>query len=216
MKAHHGNLRAALIDAGQEMARRGGPEALHLRGLTQRVDVTPNAVYRHFSNQACLVRAICNHVQDRLVRTIQDELPDDQSRLCALYQRNIRFGLEEPGWYRLITLSRRSLHDPATRSCPTHPLHTLFEKLRTAYVDSHSPPSPSQLTWSGWAPIHGFSSLAANGFVTTDDPKELVRVIDRTVLAALHADSQSPPYPGESTRSQANPRSSWPSRSVYW
>jgi AcrR family transcriptional regulator len=42
----HGDLRRALVAAGVEMARRGGPEAVVLREATRRAGVAPSAAYR--------------------------------------------------------------------------------------------------------------------------------------------------------------------------
>ena len=44
----HGDLRRALLDAGIELARSGGPDAVVLREATRRAGVVPNAAYRHF------------------------------------------------------------------------------------------------------------------------------------------------------------------------
>ncbi len=38
---HHGNLREALVEAGLELTRSGGPTALVLRDVTRRVGVRP-------------------------------------------------------------------------------------------------------------------------------------------------------------------------------
>ncbi|MES2609602.1 MAG: helix-turn-helix domain-containing protein, partial [Pseudomonadota bacterium] len=45
----HGDLRRALLDAGIELARQGGPDAVVLREATRRAGVAPNAAYRHFA-----------------------------------------------------------------------------------------------------------------------------------------------------------------------
>jgi len=44
---HHGDLRNALMAAGIEMARVGGPDAVILREATRQAGVSPNAAYRH-------------------------------------------------------------------------------------------------------------------------------------------------------------------------
>src|SRR3954462_606314 len=54
---HHGNLRAALVEAGLELARTGGPNAVVLRAASRRAGVSHNAVYRHFANQEDLLAA---------------------------------------------------------------------------------------------------------------------------------------------------------------
>ncbi|RZL09322.1 MAG: TetR/AcrR family transcriptional regulator [Rubrivivax sp.] len=60
---HHGNLRAALIEAGLAAleSNRGGAQAgqaLSLRELARQVGVTPNAAYRHFANKEALLKAL--------------------------------------------------------------------------------------------------------------------------------------------------------------
>ncbi|MBA3704019.1 MAG: TetR family transcriptional regulator, partial [Rubrobacteraceae bacterium] len=47
----HGDLRRALLEAGTELARGGGPEAVVLREATRRVGVAPSAAYRHFADR---------------------------------------------------------------------------------------------------------------------------------------------------------------------
>ena len=54
----HGDLRSALLQAGIELAREFGPEALTLREATRRAGVVPNAAYRHFANHAALLDAV--------------------------------------------------------------------------------------------------------------------------------------------------------------
>src|ERR1700760_2067613 len=53
----HGDLRRALLEAGLELARRGGPDAVVLRQATRRAGVVPNAAYRDFAHRAAPLRA---------------------------------------------------------------------------------------------------------------------------------------------------------------
>ena len=54
----HGDLRRALLEAGIELARGGGPEAVVLREATRRAGVVPNAAYRHFASRLDLLREV--------------------------------------------------------------------------------------------------------------------------------------------------------------
>src|SRR4051812_37871475 len=54
----HGDLRRALIEAGMDLARAGGPDAVVLREATRRAGVVPNAAYRHFANRDELLAAV--------------------------------------------------------------------------------------------------------------------------------------------------------------
>ena len=63
---HHGDLRAALIDAGLQLTRSGGPEALTIREATRRAGVSANAAYRHFADREALLTAVAMAIQDRM------------------------------------------------------------------------------------------------------------------------------------------------------
>src|SRR4051812_43899084 len=63
---HHGNLREALIDAGVELARAGGPGAVVLRAASRQAGVSHNAVYRHFASQQDLVAAVAERCMAKL------------------------------------------------------------------------------------------------------------------------------------------------------
>jgi AcrR family transcriptional regulator len=70
----HGDLHHALIAAGTELARVGGPDAVVLREATRRVGVAPNAAYRHFADRRALLEAVCSAAQSRLAVAIENEL----------------------------------------------------------------------------------------------------------------------------------------------
>src|ERR1700730_7005439 len=53
----HGDLRHALLEAGIQLARAGGPDAVVLREATRRAGVVPNAAYRHFASRQDLLQA---------------------------------------------------------------------------------------------------------------------------------------------------------------
>ena len=53
-----GTVRSALVEAGLELARSGGPDAVVLREVTRMVGVVPNAAYRHFADRDALLAAV--------------------------------------------------------------------------------------------------------------------------------------------------------------
>src|ERR1700683_2336167 len=54
-----GVVRGGLVQAGIELARAGGPDAVTLREATRIVGVAPNAAYRHFADRDALLNAVC-------------------------------------------------------------------------------------------------------------------------------------------------------------
>ncbi|WP_253259251.1 TetR/AcrR family transcriptional regulator [Subtercola boreus] len=70
----HGDLREALLTAGVEMARHGGPDAVVLREATRRAGVTPNAAYRHFADRGALLRAVSDVAQGLAADAMEREV----------------------------------------------------------------------------------------------------------------------------------------------
>src|SRR5207245_8802289 len=71
---HHGDLYRALVLAGTELAREGGPSAIVLREAARRVGVSANAAYRHFSALPELIQAVAFDALSGLARSMEAEL----------------------------------------------------------------------------------------------------------------------------------------------
>jgi AcrR family transcriptional regulator len=63
---HHGDLRASAIAVGREMIKKGGINALGLRKVAERLQVSPAALYRHFEDVEALQAEICAEVRQEL------------------------------------------------------------------------------------------------------------------------------------------------------
>src|SRR5215218_4100298 len=106
----HGDLRAALLAAGLDLARDGGPDAVVLREATRRVGVSPNAAYRHFADRAALLSAVSDAAQGLVADRMEDELAAAtgagdaatiaRARLRAVGIGYLGFAQEEPGLFR--------------------------------------------------------------------------------------------------------------------
>ena len=106
----HGDTRRALIDAGVELARAGGPDAVVLREATRQVGVVPNAAYRHFADRQALLMAVSDASQALLALAMEAEiaaLPHRRDpvrrardRLRAVGTGYLRFAQAEPGLFR--------------------------------------------------------------------------------------------------------------------
>lgn len=106
---HHGDLHRALVSAGTELAREGGPGAIVLREAARRVGVSPNAAYRHFSALPDLIEAVAFESLSALARSMEAELArcrpsgdtgrDAIDRLGAVGRGYVHFALGEPGLF---------------------------------------------------------------------------------------------------------------------
>src|ERR671936_1764832 len=116
-----GTVRSALVDAGFELARAGGPGAVVLREVTRTVGVVPNAAYRHFADRDALLAA----VRDAALRRLAQRMADGMSRvrvrprtptgarlrLRAVGQAYLDFARTEPGLFD--TAFAATEHHPA-------------------------------------------------------------------------------------------------------
>src|SRR5277367_1200570 len=94
---HHGNLRAALIEASLKLIEEKGVRALTLREIGIRVGVSRMAAYRHFHDKADLLAAIrevgFSQFADALEGARQS-VTDPGARLEAMALAYVRFAAE--------------------------------------------------------------------------------------------------------------------------
>ena len=102
---HHGDLRAALIQAGLAELDRTGPGELSLRALARAVGVSPTAVYRHFPDKGALLSALGQSVAERLgecQRQAADGARTLEDAFAAIGREYVRFALANPTHFRLM------------------------------------------------------------------------------------------------------------------
>jgi Bacterial regulatory proteins, tetR family len=150
-----GTVRAALVEAGVQLARSGGPDAVVLREVTRMVGVVPNAAYRHFPDRDALLAA----VRDAAIRQLAQRMAQGVRRVRA--RRGTPIGAQR----RLGAVGRAYLElsslPAASRACwstrhnvlpTTSQVHSTSSKLRSTSSSkqgSWSPPAarPSSIQY---------------------------------------------------------------------
>jgi AcrR family transcriptional regulator len=173
----HGDLRNALVTAGLEMARAGGPNAVILREATRQADVSPNAAYRHFASQAKLLDAVRSACLSRVAAAIEDEMKkcrpgrDPQAfarkSLRAVGMGYLGFAMREPGMFRTAFSVPPPVHspDPAnTASMGLNPFQLLSLAL-DRMLDSGllGMKDRQNAEYLAWSTVHGLALLALEG-----------------------------------------------------
>jgi AcrR family transcriptional regulator len=173
---HHGNLRAALVEAATELARTSGPDGVALREVARRTGVSHNAAYRHFTDRDQLIGEVAAvamqrledamHGQLRRVRT-KDPAEAARLRLRAVGRGYVEFALAEPGLFETAFSSAYSgpegVTDPyRTRTGGAYGLlgQVLDENLAAGNVAPGRRPGAEVVCW---AAMHGFASLHLRG-----------------------------------------------------
>ena len=174
----HGDLRRALLDAGIELARQGGPDAVVLREATRRAGVAPNAAYRHFANRDALLDAVRAAAVGAVAEAMEAEMahvpttgtPTEQAhaRVRAVGAGYLRFAHTETGLFRTAFGGRFAVqHDPdpamggATGLNPFQHLSAALDDLVTAgALPPERRPAAEYLAWST---VHGMALLSIDG-----------------------------------------------------
>ena len=194
---HHGNLRAALIDAGLALTRTGGSKALVLRDVTRVVGVSPNAAYRHFADRESLRAAVATRIQEGMVeRMLALEPPANpgmsaaRARLTAVGLGYIAFARAEPGWFDVafggpdaFGAASAALNDAGPAPAP---LAFLLDAL-DALVESGelAPEARPGAEWPCWSAVHGCAVLALHGPLAQQPPEVIDAAARRTVDAVI-------------------------------
>ncbi len=177
---HHGDLRAALIEAGLELTRAGGPEALTIREATRRVGVSPNAAYRHFADREALLEAVATAIQLRMTARMRTSVRRRGSAelLRAVGIGYIKFALDEPGWFAVAFFGA----DQANETGSAPPYLALVEALDAMVAaEVLSPERRDGAEWPCWSAVHGFAELALRGPLRRASRREIEALAARTV-----------------------------------
>jgi AcrR family transcriptional regulator len=194
----HGDLRNALVKAGLEMARAGGPNAIILREATRRAGVSPNAAYRHFAGQAELLDAVRSACLSRVAGAIEDEMKkhkagrDPQAfarkSLRAVGMGYLGFAMREPGMFRTAFSVPPQVHspDPAkTASMGLNPFQLLSLALdRMLESGLLSKKDRQNSEYLAWSTVHGLALLALEGPLHKM-PREMVLTLGERLVVMV-------------------------------
>ncbi|MCU1442737.1 MAG: TetR family transcriptional regulator [Cryobacterium sp.] len=192
----HGDLRRALVEAGVELAREGGPNAVVLREVTRRAGVAPNAAYRHFADHRALLDAVCSaclaKVADAIdseqaqVSAVADRLDRARQLLRAVGVGYLRFALAEPGLFRTAFSVPPDL-DTATSAARAGaggrtPFQLLTDAIDELAAAGGLPPKRRPgAEFLAWSAVHGLATLLIDGPLRALDSSQRSRLIQRVI-----------------------------------
>lgn len=199
---HHGNLRAALLDAGFALARAGGPLRLQVRELAAAESVSPSAVYRHFPDLAHLRADVARLAREALAREMQtaaDAIPSDLvageraiRRFQAIGAAYLAFAAREPQLFDTAFMATEA--PPSCEDAPSA-WEVLLDALQQLVATGEMAPARlADAPLIAWSSVHGAASMLAGNLLPADVPDGVVRaaVLDG-VLRALGVRTPAPP-----------------------
>ncbi len=178
---HHGDARAALLNAVEAIVQREGIEAVTIRAAAKAIGVSHAAAFRHFADKKALLTAFAARCACELADFMQREAKGAAEPKLAFYRTGVgylRFALERPGAFQAVFRDALlDTDDPDYRSAMNRLESLLLGG--TPRGESEGLPPAALLAWGA---THGLATLAADGAL--DDLPPEARSLD-TLAEAL-------------------------------
>jgi AcrR family transcriptional regulator len=186
---HHGNLRAALIEAGIELLSEGGREALTLRGCAARAGVSHAAPAHHFAGLGGLKSAIAaegyRRFRDCMLEGAEAAGPTPRDRLKGICRGYLAFARENRALFDLIfgfdvADGRKG---PALEEGAS--AYAVLREACAPFVAEGQ--DPAVVEAQVWSLIHGYTTLHLSRRLSPDRPQaetpdrldEVMALLDR-------------------------------------
>ena len=167
---HHGNLRQALVEAALTLIAEHGPTGFTLSEAAKAADVTPAAVYRHFTGRDQLLAEVARQGYDIFAALMEYAYNDGKPTALAAFEATGRaylaFARKYPGHYMAMFESGLNLNAHPDLAMVAQKarnvLETAAEKLSQHMPPGKRPP-PSMFSAHVWALSHGVVELYMRG-----------------------------------------------------
>jgi AcrR family transcriptional regulator len=143
---HHGDLRAAVLEAAGVLIEKEGLAGLSVREAARRAGVSHNAPYRHFADREALLEGLAQEGVAQLERALAGLSGRE------LGEAYVRFARAHPQRFRLMFTRRRdAMHERFARA---------FAGLGTEAKVAGA---------AAWSLVHGLACLMLDGQLTGDE-----------------------------------------------
>jgi len=171
---HHGDLRAALLAAGEEVLAETGVEGFSLRLVAKRVGVSHSAPAHHFGDAQGLLTALAAEGFRRFLlamRARQDGIDDDDPRALLLASGHgyVDFAESAPALFRLMFASDRIRRDAPdfVETSEAAFRHLVDDVARLRGVSPFEDAAAMADVMASWSMVHGFAELLISGRMKT-------------------------------------------------
>jgi len=189
---HHGNLKAALIEAAAKLLHDAGSAGVSLRAAARRAGVSHAAPYRHFADKTALLAAVSARgfglLRDRLLAAARNARTGVRERIAATGEAYVAFARERPHDYGLmfgplIPESRQHEELRLAAKAAFQVLCDLVTEGQKSDVLIGGDPLP--MTLFAWSTVHGFAQRTVAGQLGPTGTAETATGVARLVVRGL-------------------------------
>ena len=167
---HHGDLKAAMVEAALKLIARNGPRGFSLSEAARLAGVSVGAPYRHFADKEALLIAVAARGFIELWERIEaagKTCPDNpRKRLVGMGAAYVRFAVERPSYFQVMfDCEIHRGKDPAIQIPADRCFQMLLETVRQAAARKETR-TVETLTAAIWALMHGHAVFAMDNAFT--------------------------------------------------
>lgn len=171
---HHGDLRAAAIEAGLKLLEEREADDPGLREVARAVGVSATALYRHFPDKAAFLRALAAAGFERLAaaqRAAAEAAGGGDAGFGATGRAYVRFALANPALFRLLFSATIPAGDPFNRRPEEMPeaFRMLWDNAARLAPQDAGPDAAPLIALEAWALVHGLATLILDGQIPRND-----------------------------------------------
>lgn len=175
---HHGDLRAALVEAGLRALESTDVSEISLRGLAREVGVSATAVYRHFPDKRALLKAMAHEGLAQLGQLQQRAaMGAGANAFSETGRAYVRFALANPGLFRLVFTHC----EMRPEGMPEGNLAANMLLETTARMAGGDNEAARRMAMQAWSLVHGLAMLMLDGQLPADEAL-IDKVIDGNML----------------------------------
>ena len=174
---HHGNLRAALVDAALILIEERGPTGFTLSEAAKRAGVTPAAVDRHFAGREELIIEAARQGYEIFADLMEYAYAQGQPSALAAFEATGRaylaFARKYPGHYVAMFESGVSINATPELAIVANRANAVLETAASAlseHIPADKRPPARMFSAHVWAMSHGVVELFARGSPGTQAP----------------------------------------------
>lgn len=187
---HHGDLRRAILDAGEAELTERGLASFSLRRVAARVGVSHTAPSHHFGDTAGMIAALAERGFGRLLACMEARQASAANtpyeRLMGSGMGYLDFAFAHPALFRLVFGLPAG---PAPNSDLQRAAEAAYLHLAGAVADLHGSaplahPCAQEEVLACWTRVHGLAELVLSGYIPllTDDPNSPKARAERDAL----------------------------------
>lgn len=176
---HHGNLRAALLEAAEKTLREQGIDALSLRDLARQVGVSHGAPRSHFIDRQALLDALAvrgfNRLSGEMHAVIAANGNDFGQGLRSVAGAYVSFAVTDAALMDLMFTTKNAAPSPELGAAANNLFDGFGELIRRGLRDGHlAAADPLRLQPLFAALLQGTATLLAAGRITQEQSDHLI------------------------------------------